>query len=467
MKNLANKFREGVKKLVLPVAATAILSTVAIQDVDAQRKQKFPENHDNGAEFYQGKGNSEYSLEEKIFYNQVTGKDERFYMQYIDKEKYADDLDIAALDFYKTIPKMNLKTGEVSELTSEDGMYIYFPEKLENGKLANSIVIDNLHIGDWCEDQIRDRAGVTKGINYISISDLKNLLPEHERLKTGDGRDFIVLTVAKENQVEGKTNHYLVEVDDKHEGGFNPVTKKPIIYGSIYRGNLEKGPVTVDAQPGNMAGELGIDETFKEQEAEETKEEDKKEPSKLVKQLGIEVGAGTNKEVTAGIFGNVPVTPWLRAEAFGNYSVVKGESYIPKEPEIISESEQSLIGPGTYKTRVDETTTSFSDKGIAEAGVGITFIPNKKIEFPLAAGIKFSKRTKTIDGKSTISFERNQEPLGEPQVITNTLEYNKFAYPLFLSGGIRYNISKNLSLEALYNRVENQNTGKINLRLNF
>ena len=424
MKNLANKFREGVKKLVLPVAATAILSTVAIQDVDAQRKQKFPENHDNGAVFFNSKGNSEYNLEEKIFYNQVTGKDERFYMQYIDKEKYTDDLDIVALDFYKTIPKMNLKTGKVSELTSKDGMYIYFPEKLENGKLANSIVIDNLHIGDWCEDQIRDRAGVTKGINYISISDLKNLLPEHERLKTGDGRDFIVLTVAKERQVEGKTNHYLVEVDDKHEVGFNPVTKKPIIYGSIYRGNLEKGPVAVDAQLG-MGGELGRDESFKEQE-EPTEEKETSTPKK--KDLYVIFGANANDKFFEGQVG-VQYGPFALV---GNLGKAKDE--------IVLDGQTDPSINGRYAKIKEENV----DMSVAGISAELHPFSNKKISPFIGAGINNWKYT---EKKLITMFGRNNQELGSDSE-SNAISEN--SYKAYAGLDAKFGNKSGLGIQAGY-----------------
>lgn len=276
---------KSVKNTLAGLAMTGLGLIVASQDVDAQ-KTKFPENQDHGAAFYKGKTNSVYSLEEKVFYNAITGKEERFYMQYVDKNKYANDLDIVALDFYKTIPKMNLQTGKVGELRSEDGSYYFTPEKLADGKEANSIVIEDLHIADWCDDQIRERAGVEKGINYISITDMEKLLPEQERLRLGDNRKFIVLTVPKELQTKGKTNYYLVPVDAEHEIGFNPVTKKLTLYGKVYRGNLDETPVKVDTKTG-VASPIGTnlnrDESFQESKSDsaEVKQPKEKKPSKL------------------------------------------------------------------------------------------------------------------------------------------------------------------------------------------
>jgi len=287
-----------VKKLGMGVLGTGILLGANSLDADAQKK-KFPENHDHGAAFFKTKGNSEYSLEEKVFYNEITKKDERFYVQHIDKEEYSDDLDIASLDFYKTIPRSNLKTGEVSKLTSEEGMYLYFPEKLSNGQLANKIVIENLHIGDWCDYQIRDKAGVAKGTNYVSITDVANLFPEHQRLRLGDWREFINLTVAKDGQLEGKTNHYLIPVDEEHEVGYNPINKKVIIYGKVFRGSLKKGPVAVDVKT-SIGTELGRDETFQEKEVE--KEEVASTPTKK-KDLYLIFGANANEEFAEGQFG--------------------------------------------------------------------------------------------------------------------------------------------------------------------
>ncbi|MEK6833616.1 MAG: hypothetical protein AABY32_06240, partial [Nanoarchaeota archaeon] len=313
----------SAKKSGLGIVALATGIMLASNNIDAyaqtSQNKKFPKNQDHGAAFYQGKTNSAYSLEEKVFFNPITGKDERFYMQYLEKDKYANDLDVAALDFYKTIPRMNLQTGKVGELKSEEGMYVYFPEKLSDGKEANSIVIDNLHIGDWCDDQIRKRAGAGNGTNYISITDMEKLLPEEERLKLGDNRRYIVLTLPKDKQGKGKTNHYLIPVDEAHEIGFNPVTKKLTIYGKVYRGNLEKGVVSVDTKTGTVktgvGTELGRDSTFVEQ-ADSTKS---REPRNITPYFII--GADGNTNFLGGDLG-VQYGPFALV---GNYGKAKDE----------------------------------------------------------------------------------------------------------------------------------------------
>ena len=280
-----------IKKLGIGVLTASALLGINSQNANAQ-KRKFPENNDHGAKFYQYKEDSNWSLEEKVFYNNETGKQERFYMNHIDADKYQGDLDFAALDFNKTIPKMNLQTKEISELTSKEGMYVYFPEKLANGQLANSIKVTNSHIAGWCENQIRAKAGVQKGVNYISIDDIKNLFPEQGRLRLGNEEDFIVLTVPKDLQKKGKTNHYLIPVDNKHEVGFDPETKKIILYGSIYRGVLENAPATFKAES-SIGSDLGRDESYKEPAQNEKKSKAKKSNAKKGAAYLI-FGANTN-----------------------------------------------------------------------------------------------------------------------------------------------------------------------------
>ena len=198
------------------------------------------------------------------------------------------------------------------------------------------------------------------------------------------------------------------------------------------------------------------------------RETGREKPSyRLSPQLGLETELGTNGELSVGAFGNVPLTQWLRLEAFGNYSVSTGDSYLASVDTSVTERERQLIGTNTYKFRTDETITSANEIGVAEAGLGLTIVPSKYFELPFRAGVKRLRGTETVDGRSTIRFERNDLPLGDEEVITNSLENKSFRDRLSLSAGARLRLGRHMAVGASYNWVGKQSNGKVNFRFNF
>ena len=188
---------------------------------------------------------------------------------------------------------------------------------------------------------------------------------------------------------------------------------------------------------------------------------------RLSPQLGLETELGTNGELSVGAFGNLPLSNHVRLEAFGNYSVSTGDAYLASVDTSVTERERQLIGTNTYKFRTDETITSANEIGVAEAGLGLTIVPSKYFELPFRAGVKRLRETETVDGRSTIRFERDGLPLGDEEVITNSLENKSFRDRLSLSAGARLRLGGHLSVGASYNWVGKRNNGKVNFRFNF
>ncbi len=153
------------RKVILPTAMVTA-GVLYSQNADAQIKSDY-KNHDKGAKFREYTAKSNDLLEEKVYYNAVTKKEERFYVQNLDKNLYENDLNKALLPFYNTMPIMDMKTGDVSYLVA-DTAYALFPIK------EKSLEITASHVPDRCDDQIREIADVQKGVNYISTSYVKD-----------------------------------------------------------------------------------------------------------------------------------------------------------------------------------------------------------------------------------------------------------------------------------------------------
>jgi hypothetical protein len=255
MKNLTKKIKEGARKVgkvVAPVVVGGILST---SNVDAQSYKSAYENHDLGAKFRKYEVTSNDVLEEKVFYNPVTKKDDRFYINYLDKDgkkTYEDDLDIAGFSFEESNPMIQLGSSEV-EYISSSGIYHY-----RKVKEFDQFVMDETHVGNRCPDQIillangidptkmtpldaKKKADLlrSRGQNYISqsrVSDYDDSMPLTSVLKLGNGEEYFVYPLNEKQQEEGKTNHILIPLTNENYWTYDPKTKDIIIQGTFYRG---------------------------------------------------------------------------------------------------------------------------------------------------------------------------------------------------------------------------------------
>ena len=278
-----------VKKLGIGVTATGIALGANSLDAGAQNKSDYKDIDKDGL-FKGYSTNTNDGFQEKVFFNDATGKYDRFYIQHLDKDT------IAALPFYGTMPIMDFKSGDVSHLVS-DSMYVFQPIKERSFELGGS------HAPGLCDEQILKTAGVEEGTNYISNSYVKNYfkkLPGDMVLELEDGKSFLVMPLPLDQQEDGKTNHLHVPFDDEHQWGVDPITKKLWVFGTIYRGILETGkPVMASASTG-LVSRLGEKDSFAEA-VEEAGEKETKERKKG--SLYWIAGANGNDKFIEGQFG--------------------------------------------------------------------------------------------------------------------------------------------------------------------
>ena len=183
--------------------------------------------------------------------------------------------------------------------------------------------------------------------------------------------------------------------------------------------------------------------------------------------FGIEAGYGTNGEAVTGAFVEVPLSSSVSLEGFGNYFVSNGKADTLQVRADTTLRDRQLIGPGTYKQRTDEIITTSEDEAIVDVGLGL-LLKAGNVRFNFRGGVGMSSQDGTIDGKSTIAFERNMAPLGQPETITNSMPGKKknLTEALF-SAGAMYDFNRNVSLGVSFNGVGKRSGGRINFRYRF
>ena len=200
------------------------------------------------------------------------------------------------------------------------------------------------------------------------------------------------------------------------------------------------------------------------------------EEKELETRFGIEYGVGTNKEAVFGAFVDVPQNLGVSVEGYGDFYLVRGNPIYSNSRTEVTERDRQLIGPeispgmgsGTYKQRTDEITTNTERRALAEVGLRALFKANRNFEIPLGLGINLSKEREELVGKSTIEFERNMQPLGEPQVITNSKDGGRRKVAnLALSAGAFYTLYDCLSAGVSLNRTGKDNSVRLNVKYRF
>lgn len=438
--SLAQKSGIGIGLL-----ATGIMLASNNVDAYAQNKNDY-KYHDKGAKFKEYSSKSNDLLEEKVFYNAVTKKDERFYVQHLDKnlkDKYKDDLNIAALPFYSTMPMINSKTGNMSCLVS-DTMYLFFPIKEESLELKNS------HVPDRCDDQIKDIAGVEKGVNYISTSYVKDYFKKLSKdmvLELGSGESYLILTLPKEQQVNGKTNQLYIPLDDEHQWGVNPRTKKLWVFGKMYRGLVETGADKNKASSAMTSGSTGLvsklgekdsfSEAVKEAGKKEAKKESKDSTSKSAKPYII-LGGDAGKDFL--FFEGELGVQYGPLALIANYGKAKDETILD------GQTNPSLI-TGRYAD-VKEW-----NQGIKLMGISGEIHPfyNSKISPFIGGGINNWNYTKN---KSITMFGRNGQPLDSDSESKANSENSWKAY-----GGMNFGKNSKFGVIAGYDSKSKEFVG--------
>ena len=212
---------------------------------------------------------------------------------------------------------------------------------------------------------------------------------------------------------------------------------------------------------------------IKKEEAKENYEEICEIKEELRTRFGIDAEIGTNGEKVVGTSVGIPLSSWLRIGGFNNiylnYFTSKNKGppiFSNTETEVIAR-ERRLIGSNIYKQRTDETTTNIEEKAIADLGGEITLVVGN-FEFPFRVGTVLSRQEKTLEGKSTITHERDGQLIEEPSVIKNS-KYEKPSSALnkSLSAGARFNINKHLSVGGSFNRIGQKNSIMANMGYKF
>ena len=174
-----------------------------------------------------------------------------------------------------------------------------------------------------------------------------------------------------------------------------------------------------------------------------------------------------NRELTAGASLGIWPCNQLRLAGFGNASLYNEEPFQTENSTDTVRNETQLIGPGTYKTVTNTLTTNTESKGNLEFGVEVSAKPWKFLELFTRFGTKKMKITGEEQGESKISFERNQESLGNPATISNTRLLNDSynTYPS-LSAGVRLDMG-GLLLDTYFKRINEKNQGGIRAGFRF
>lgn len=209
---------------------------------------------------------------------------------------------------------------------------------------------------------------------------------------------------------------------------------------------------------------------FEEKTASEISEIMKKKRAKgLCTRFGLEGAiAFVENEANIGAFVDVPLNSWLSVGGYGDYFFRKGKSTYSDLGTSIIQREKQLIGSETYRQRTDDIHTTAEERAIADIGAGISFKINDDVEFPLRIGAGLMQQEKTLDGKSTITFERNNPPLQEPSIITNTkTEGPVTKSALSLSASLRFNLFKDFWTGFSYNRIGKKDIGRLNFMWRF
>jgi len=319
MKNsLVNKIRIGVTAGGILVGANSL-------DANAQNKSEY-KKLDTGAEFTQYKAMSDDVLEEKAIYNPAKNEDERFYIQHLDfkeRKKYDEDLDIAAMpsEEAKAHPMMGLESSDADYILTDE-MYHFLP--VEN---MNKVVIEGTRVRNMCDNQailiangidptnmanaeVNKKAKELRGDNYIFTSSVKDYMESftgNKILELGNGEKYVVLPLPEDQQVEGKTNFILMEMNDKNHWSYEKDEKDEknlniVMYGKYFRGNLEKeedgtpASGVIDTKSGLVARLTKSDSTNNVDNAQKTIDKSRKNKERKKGNLYLIFGANTSPD---------------------------------------------------------------------------------------------------------------------------------------------------------------------------
>ena len=324
-KQVGKKVLDTGKRYALPIIASGIVSYATTQNANAQNKSDY-KKIDKGAEFTQYKAMSDDVLEEKAIYNPAKNEDERFYIQHLDfkeRKKYDEDLDIAAMpsEEAKAHPMMGLESSDADYILTDE-MYHFLP--VEN---MNKVVIEGTRVRNMCDNQailiangidptnmanaeVNKKAKELRGDNYIFTSSVKDYMESftgNKILELGNGEKYVVLPLPEDQQVEGKTNFILMEMNDKNHWSYEKDEKNEknlniVMYGKSFRGNLEKeedgtpASSVIDTKSGLVARLTKSDSTNNVDNAQKTIDESRKNKERKKGSLYLIFGANASPD---------------------------------------------------------------------------------------------------------------------------------------------------------------------------
>lgn len=178
-------------------------------------------------------------------------------------------------------------------------------------------------------------------------------------------------------------------------------------------------------------------------------------PNTVRYELGI--NAGTNEQINAKAGVGFAIGNSTRIGPYAEF--VLSENERTENETVVTQRERLLVGPGTYKDRKDEITKSEKFHNLYAIGVKLSQKITKGLEGFLAGGLIATKKETDVSGKSTISYERNDLPLGETKVITNTLpRETSYSTKPIAEAGLEYNIG-GLVFIGLSGKYQENNSG--------
>lgn len=395
------------------------------------------------------------------------------------------DLKIYSQEDLTVTGKSLFLVSDYTPLNLSEGEYYDFNEKLNSSEGVNYGIIDPKKLKDIIKNDSLDSVlkrrfeNLYEKANFdsTSLSNLEKVVSdgiinhdELENVKSG------VYGVHAYNSEEGVIRFIDIQKnsDEYDISGVENIQYDVIedILKEIGNENLYEVPkdtveksTSKDKEKSKDILEEKVTESEKKEVLKETKLKKERE-KRLNSKLGLEASFGTNNEFVYGAFVDIPVTRNISAEIYADHYALRGDAIHSQNSSEITEREKQLIGPGTYKERTDEIITDIKENIVADFGGGITFKLGEKISLPSRAGFGLVKKNENLEGKSTIKFERNMEPLGEESVITNTKENEEFKGVLTFGTGLEFNLGK-FSIGASFNKVGEKQGGRLNMRYRF
>lgn len=180
------------------------------------------------------------------------------------------------------------------------------------------------------------------------------------------------------------------------------------------------------------------------------------------------VGAGTNSDFTLNLGGEYYFSDAISAGLYAMVNLSSGE--ISDRNTLVTEKERELIGPGTYKHRIDEITTTNekTNAWMSEIGARARHKITNYLNAFANLGIVFKKNKEKISGKSIVWLERNQEPLGDVKTISNQIpETSETESGIALGAGLEARINGNFSIDVSANYREDDSNFRASLNYIF